>query len=86
MSRPSGPICVQCQVPFRPFKNGVTVELLAAYGSYELWEADEWACPVCDARIITGFAQSPFAHHYDTDYSVQRQREVDAGRIRASVK
>lgn len=84
MSRPTGPICVRCSRAMRPMTNDVIVELLAAFGSYELWYADEWGCPKCDYRVITGYGQGPFAQHFEPDYEAERERA--SGHIRASVR
>ena len=83
MSRPAGPICVKCSRVMRPMKNDVVVELLAEFGSYELWYADEWGCPVCDCRVITGYGSGPFAQHLEPNYEVIRER--NARHIRVSV-
>ena len=62
------PICSQCQIDFRPVKNGVEVLELADFGPYRLWQADEYECPACRVRIITGFADHPYAEYYQDKF------------------
>lgn len=28
-----------------------------------MWQADEWQCPMCLRRVVTGFADKPHRHH-----------------------
>lgn len=59
----------------RPKKNSVTVEELMEDGApYRLWDADLWECPECETQIIAGFAQEPFAEHYQPSYAGTRAR------------
>ena len=59
----------------RPKKNTVTVEELMEDGNpYRLWDADLYECPECGVEIIAGFAQEPFAEHYQPSYAEQRKR------------
>ena len=62
------PICVKCKIEYRPEKNGVVVEYMASFGSYQLFFADLHKCPKCGDEIIAGFGQSSFAEHYQSDY------------------
>lgn len=62
------PLCVRCQVEFRPKKNGVFVEEMAPFGSYKIWHADLWQCPCCKTEIVQGYAQQPIAEHYQKEY------------------
>jgi DNA-directed RNA polymerase subunit RPC12/RpoP len=72
------PICTKCEVEMRPVKNEVVVIDYASYGPYTAWEADEWECPECKYRIITGFANEPYARHDDTDMdALIRRTPVD---------
>ncbi len=68
MSRPIYPICVICQVEYKPKKNGVNVELMANFGSFELYEADKVECPGCGHQIITGYGSQPISIHFEKDY------------------
>ncbi|MBN1253956.1 MAG: hypothetical protein JXA50_01610 [Deltaproteobacteria bacterium] len=62
-------ICSQCQTALKPYKNGVTV--IETEGTppkpCRIFEADMWACPVCDIKIVTGFGQ-PIARSYETTW------------------
>ncbi len=54
------PICGQCQVGMRPYRNGVTV-IETAHNPpmpYKFWSADEWECPECLSSVIVGLSQS----------------------------
>ncbi len=62
------PVCSRCEVEMRPFKNGVQVIDYASYGAYQIWEADEWACPGCDNKIVIGFGQEPFCRNFSPDF------------------
>ena len=72
------PICSKCQINLRPVKNGVEVLELADFGPYRLWEADEYECPRCRIRIITGFGFSPYTEHHKDDFT----RLLEAARSR----
>ena len=56
--------CPHCQVSLTPKKNSVTVELMADFGSYQLWDADLLACPACGLEIISNFGNRPLMEHY----------------------
>jgi hypothetical protein len=51
----------------RPKKQGVSVESMATFGSYQLLMADLYACPGCDREVIAGFGQ-PLAEHFEPGY------------------
>jgi hypothetical protein len=54
----------------RPLKNGRVVEYLSrSIGSYLCAEGDEYECPVCGHRIVTGIALSPIKEHWQPDYT-----------------
>ncbi len=61
-------VCVKCEVEYRPEKNGVTVEEMANFGSYKLWNADLLKCPKCGNEIVGGFAQVASAEHFEPGY------------------
>lgn len=67
-------ICGECNTEMKCDKNGVNVEMLAKWGSYYKIEADQWVCPKCGKTIIIGFADQPFAEHFQPDYE---ERKVD---------
>ena len=73
------PICVNCQIEYRPEKNGVIVEEMAAgIGSYKIWHADLWKCPVCGHLIISSYGNKELTRHSDPDYEKRRLAEVRA--------
>ncbi len=73
------PICVKCQVFFRPKKNdywfteGAPKIPNAPLGTaepeswrpYKIWAADLYECPCCKAQILAGFGREPISisHH-----------------------
>ena len=62
------PLCVKCQVEYRPEKNDVTVEEMTSFGSYRLWSADLWECPSCHNQMIVGYGNSAYAEHWMDSY------------------
>ena len=64
------PICVKCQIPFRNIKSGVSVIDMFSSPSkpYKIWHADLFECPICKVQIVNGFADRPFAHHFEADF------------------
>jgi|WetSurMetagenome_2_1015567.scaffolds.fasta_scaffold01396_22 hypothetical protein len=64
------PLCVKCQVEFKPERNDVVVDVLDGHGkSYQLWCADLWECPQCGNQIITGYGNEPYARRGQVDYA-----------------
>lgn len=61
-------ICLKCKLSYITKKQGIVVEELADFGSYRLWSADLKECPKCNHQIVSGFASSPFAEHYQKGY------------------
>ena len=62
------PICVKCRLEMRCKKNNRLVADPEAGGfpsSY--WLGDEWECPECGSRIVTGFGK-PMDTHPGSDY------------------
>jgi len=53
------PICVPCRLEMRCVKNNRLVRDPAT-GSFPstYWLGDEWECPKCGARIVTGFGKA----------------------------
>jgi len=68
-------VCENCQVEFRPFHNGTVVIEMASFGEYKAWMADSWRCPGCGAVIAAGFAEQPFAEHFEVGYTEMVERE-----------
>jgi len=62
------PICVSCQVEYRPEKNGVRVCEYASFGPYKIYQADLWKCPKCDHLIIHGYGRNPEAEHFQDHF------------------
>jgi hypothetical protein len=60
MSKPA-PICVNCNQEMRCSKNRRVVHDPKAGAFPETyWIGDEYECPVCKNKIVTGFAQKEF--------------------------
>ncbi len=67
---PHNPVCRKCEVELKPEKNGVWLEDLASFGSYKLWQADLWKCPICGIEIVIGFGEKA-KEHFEEDYKTQ---------------
>ena len=69
------PICVKCQLFFRPavtgvhFEEGMPKDNNGTWGSYKLWTGDLWRCKGCGAAIIVGVGRAPIAEHHEIDYA-----------------
>ena len=76
MSRPTRPICINCAMEMRCIKTGAVIELLASFGSYELWHADVYECPGCNAQVVPpqSFAHAPVGQHHEQGYTALRAR------------
>ncbi|HEY7303703.1 MAG TPA: hypothetical protein VH601_06310 [Bryobacteraceae bacterium] len=57
-------VCPKCQIALAPKKNGVTVEVMSDFGSYQLWDADLLECPECRLEIVSNFGKKPLMEHY----------------------
>ena len=69
----NGGVVCGCGRIMRVKRNSVTVEELLEDGApYKLWDADLFACEECGTEVITGFAQLPFAEHYQPTYAERR--------------
>lgn len=68
MSRPLHPICIKCECEYKPKKSGVYVELMAKWGSYEVFMADLLECPRCGHQVISGYGDRPAGAHFTDDY------------------
>lgn len=53
------PLCVRCQCNYVPERNGVLVRL----NKDAIIVGDLWQCPVCEARMVNGFARNPITRH-----------------------
>ncbi len=81
MSRPIFPHCVKCQVLYRPKTNGMTLEMMAGFGSFELFKADLIECPGCGNQIIHGYGQNPVSVHFWDDYKEALEKEKKLGKM-----
>jgi hypothetical protein len=55
------PICVKCNQEMRCLKNRRVVhDPKVGEWPETYWIGDEYGCPVCDNKIVTGFAQRKF--------------------------
>lgn len=61
-------VCSKDQVELRCALNEVNVIEYSNNGPYKIWEADEWECPECHVKVITGFAQNPLAESYQANF------------------
>lgn len=70
------PICVPCRVEMRCAKNNrlVSDRATATFPS-TYWLGDEWECPGCRARIVTGFGR-PLVHHPDYGEALEFRYEL----------
>lgn len=73
------PICIKCQIAFRPLENGITVIDMFSQPPkpYRMWQADLFECPICKAQIVSGFADEALIHHHENgfeDWLRQRDR------------
>ena len=58
------PICANCEIEYRPEKNGIRVCEHASFGPYKIWQADLWKCPKCEHLLISGFGFNAESEHY----------------------
>ena len=65
------PICVPCKAEMYCSKNGVVVVCCFqdSRRPYSLTSADEYCCSTCDVKVIVGFAEQPYAEHYEEDFA-----------------
>lgn len=38
---------------------------------YKLWLGDRYACPDCNAEVVTGFGRAPIAEHYQDGFAAK---------------
>lgn len=77
------PICVKCQLFFRPEKTGVCfveakriernglpgVSEPRKWEPYKLWSGDLWKCRGCGVTIISGVGNRPISEHFEGDFN-----------------
>ena len=81
-------VCTNCEVEYRPSTNGVEVIEYASFGPYKFWEADEWECPGCKTKVITGFGYECLGRHdvNPEEFEAMIQNAWAAGRLRHDFK
>lgn len=62
------PICGECLKSFKPVQLGLTLEMIAEWGSYYKIKADQYACPNCGKRIYYGYAKERLKEHWEPGY------------------
>ena len=60
------PVCLNCGVEMYPFENGINLMYLSDGKPYQIWRADEYRCPMCNARIAAGFGIHPVAEDWQS--------------------
>jgi len=72
------PICVKCRLEMRCVKNNRLVRDPDTGGFRStFWMGDEYECPECKARIVTGFGK-PFPAEHDPTEMRARERVYGA--------
>ena len=72
------PVCVNCNLFFKPEKNGIHFEEgyqigdTGKWGSYKLWVGDKWKCRGCGAEIIVGTPLDPVMLNHEPSYTERR--------------
>lgn len=64
----TGKVCVQCEREMHPDTNSVVVVEWAGETPYKLWQADIWKCAGCGIEAVLGFANNPFAEHWQEKF------------------
>jgi competence CoiA-like predicted nuclease len=59
------PFCTACSVFMRCAKTGTHVMTVSKNGPYELWHADRFECPKCNASVAVNYGDQPVARHFD---------------------
>ena len=67
-------VCSSCQSELKPLNSGVKVFEYAGEKLHKIWCADEWHCPSCGLRVVSGFGASPLAVHYETTFAETLKR------------
>ena len=62
------PICTRCHTEMRCSKTGAywvthTFDSVGDRGAYQVYQADQFACPQCRNSILTGFGKTPIYTH-----------------------
>jgi len=91
------PVCVKCNLFYRPEINGQAVlENMpnpsyhtsspaneAGWYPYKLWIGDRWKCRGCGSEIVIGFTGGPISEHYLPNFkaTVERARTIRGGLV-----
>jgi hypothetical protein len=75
------PGCSTCRIEMGMYRCGVTVLEKDGERDYRLWQADEWECSQCGARVITGYAAQPI-EHFDLRFAPALEAATRAGTLR----
>jgi len=65
------PVCVHCRVFMIPLKNDRGFMEMADGKDYRLWSTDEYRCPKCAVRVLSGFGAGPISESHQGDFSRQ---------------
>lgn len=70
MSMSHAPVCVECKVPMRVEKAGVSVvDITPSYPKgYEIWSGDKFKCPICLVEVVIGFAEKSYSRYLSSHY------------------
>ena len=81
------PICMKCQLFYRPKKNGVYfTEMMPPYSGetgwrpYKIWAGDLWECKGCGHQIISGTGMNPISVQHEVDFK-EKQKKLCADEI-----
>ena len=72
------PLCVADQCNYIPERNGVLVRL----NKDAIIVGDLWRCPVCDSRMVNGFAKNPITRHDPATRDLFAEWEAHIGTAR----
>ena len=67
------PVCVKCKIEYRPEKIDIIAEEMVQFGSYKLWCADLWKCPICGHQLISGYGREAYAERFEPDYREKQE-------------
>lgn len=73
------PICMTCQLFYRPHRNGTYFtesmhDNRGVWKPYKVWVGDLWKCKGCGHEIIVGVGFCAVSEHYMDDFDEIRQR------------
>ena len=75
------PVCVSCCAEMRCHKNSRAVEVQVKGRGYQVWSGDEYQCPSCLVRVVTGWGRQPMAETFMSSYVVIVSEELEAGNL-----